>query len=73
MFIAMIGWGASWVHAKVLSAYINEYELIFLRNIFTVIAMLPILFFSKKSYTQKNLQNKFHQKLFFTKNFFLPK
>lgn len=49
MFIAMIGWGASWVHAKVLSAYINEYELIFLRNIFTVIAMLPVLYFSKKS------------------------
>ena len=49
MFIAMIGWGASWVHAKVLSAYINEYELIFLRNVFTVIAMIPVLYFSKKS------------------------
>jgi len=49
MFIAMIGWGASWVHAKVLSAYINEYELVFLRNFFTVIAMIPVLFFSKKS------------------------
>lgn len=49
MFIAMIGWGASWVHAKVLSAYINEYEMIFLRNIFTIIAMIPILLFSNKS------------------------
>jgi drug/metabolite transporter (DMT)-like permease len=49
LFIAMIGWGASWVHAKVLSAYINEYQLIFLRNVFTVIAMIPVLFFSKKS------------------------
>jgi len=49
MFIAMIGWGASWVHAKVLSTYINEYELIFLRNVFTVIAMIPVLYFSKKS------------------------
>ena len=49
MFIAMIGWGASWVHAKVLSTYINEYELILLRNIFTVIAMIPVLLFSKKS------------------------
>mgnify|MGYP005990752537 CR=1 FL=1 len=49
MFIAMIGWGASWVHAKVLSSYINEYELVFLRNIFTVIAMVPVLFFSTKS------------------------
>lgn len=49
MFIAMIGWGASWVHAKVLSTYINEYELIFLRNLFTVIVMIPVLYFSKKS------------------------
>ena len=49
MFIAMIGWGASWVHAKVLSAYINEYELIFLRNFFTVITMIPVLYFSRKS------------------------
>jgi len=49
MFIAMIGWGASWVHAKVLSAYINEYELIFLRNFFTVIALIPVLYFNKKS------------------------
>lgn len=49
MFIAMIGWGASWVHAKVLSSYINEYELIFLRNFFTVVIMIPILMLSKKS------------------------
>ena len=49
MTIAMLAWGASWVHAKVLSAYINEYELIFLRNIFTVLAMIPFLFLSKKS------------------------
>jgi len=48
MFIAMIGWGASWVHAKVLSVYINEYELIFLRNIFTIITMIPVLIISKK-------------------------
>jgi len=48
MFIAMIGWGASWVHAKVLSNYINEYELIFLRNFFTIITMIPVLIISKK-------------------------
>lgn len=48
MFIAMIGWGASWVHAKVLSVYINEYELIFLRNFFTIITMIPVLILSKK-------------------------
>ena len=57
MFLAMIGWGASWVHAKVLSAYINEYELIFLRNIFTIATMIPVLIFSKKYFhiTKKGL------------------
>jgi len=57
MFFAMIGWGASWVHAKVLSAYINEYELIFLRNFFTIITMIPVLIFSKKYFhiTKKGL------------------
>ena len=50
MFLAMAGWGASWVSAKVLSAYINEYELIFFRNIFTLITLLPILLFLKKSF-----------------------
>jgi len=51
MFIAMIGWGASWVHAKVLSNYINEYELIFLRNFFTIITMIPVLIISKKYFS----------------------
>jgi drug/metabolite transporter (DMT)-like permease len=50
MFLAMAGWGASWVSAKVLSAYINEYELVFFRNIFTIITLLPILIYSKKSF-----------------------
>ena len=48
MFLAMAGWGASWVNAKVLSAYINEYELIFLRNIFTIITLVPVLVVSRK-------------------------
>jgi len=57
MFFAMIGWGASWVHAKVLSTYINEYELIFLRNFFTIITMIPVLILSKKYFhiTKKGL------------------
>lgn len=50
MFLAMAGWGASWVSAKVLSAYINEYELVFFRNIFTIITLLPVLLYSKKSF-----------------------
>ncbi len=48
MFIAMIGWGASWVNAKVLSSYINEYELIFFRNFFTIISLVPVLYISRK-------------------------
>lgn len=50
MILAMAGWGASWVNAKILSSYINEYELIFFRNFFTIISMLPILIFLKKSF-----------------------
>jgi len=48
LFIAMIAWGASWVNAKVLSGYINEYELIFLRNFFTIITLGPVLIITKK-------------------------
>ncbi|MFY9075659.1 DMT family transporter [Malaciobacter mytili] len=48
MIFAMAGWGASWVNAKVLSSYINEYELIFFRNIFTLLTLTPILIFAKK-------------------------
>ncbi|MBP7769744.1 MAG: DMT family transporter [Aliarcobacter sp.] len=48
MVLAMAGWGASWVNAKVLSSYINEYELIFLRNFFTIITLAPFLIVSRK-------------------------
>ena len=50
LFLAMAGWGASWVNAKVLSSYINEYELIFLRNIFTIITLAPLIYLAKKSF-----------------------
>jgi len=50
MILAMAGWGASWVNAKVLSSYINEYELIFFRNIFTLITLVPVLFIARKSF-----------------------
>ena len=56
MILAMAGWGVSWVNAKVLSAYINEYELIFFRNIFTIITLMPILVFTKK-YFKINLRS----------------
>ncbi len=48
MILAMAGWGASWVNAKVLSTYMTEYELIFFRNIFTIITLGPVLLVSKK-------------------------
>jgi drug/metabolite transporter (DMT)-like permease len=48
MVLAMAGWGGSWVNAKVLSSYMNEYELIFFRNIFTIITLAPVLLVSKK-------------------------
>ncbi len=48
MILAMAGWGASWVNAKVLSSYVNEYEMIFLRNFFTIITLVPVLILSKK-------------------------
>lgn len=48
MVLAMAGWGASWVNAKVLSSYVNEYEMMFLRNIFTMITLAPFLIFTKK-------------------------
>ena len=48
MVLAMAGWGASWVNAKVLSSYINEYELIFLRNFFTIVTLAPVLIVTRK-------------------------
>jgi len=48
--LAMAGWGASWVNAKVLSSYINEYELIFFRNFFTIITLAPVLIIMRKKF-----------------------
>ena len=48
MILAMAGWGASWVNAKVLSSYIDEYQMMFLRNFFTIITLAPILIINKK-------------------------
>ncbi|RXJ98845.1 EamA family transporter [Arcobacter sp. CECT 8986] len=47
MIFAMASWGASWVNAKVLSSYINEYEMIVFRNFFTIITLAPVLIYSK--------------------------
>lgn len=50
LFLAMIGWGASWVNAKILSGYINAYEMIFFRFSITAITMIPIIVYMKKSF-----------------------
>lgn len=48
MSFAMFAWGVSWVSAKFVSTYINEYELIFLRNVLTIISLIPTLIYTKK-------------------------
>ncbi len=58
MFLAMAGWGASWVNAKVLSSYINEYELVFFRNLITSITLIPVLIITRK-YFYINLRSIF--------------
>lgn len=50
MVLSMIFWGASWVNVKVLSSYINEYELVFLRMGISFLSMIPILYFFKLPY-----------------------
>lgn len=48
--LAMIFWGASWVNAKVLSDYITAQELIFYRYFITIITLIPVLIYMKKSF-----------------------
>ena len=43
MLVAMFAWGAAWINTKVLTSYINEFELIF-------ITMIPIILYLKKSF-----------------------
>ncbi len=50
LFFAMIGWGGSWVNAKILSNYINEFEMIFIRFGLTGLTMIPIIIYLKKSF-----------------------
>ena len=50
MVFAMIFWGASWISTKVLTNYINEYELVFLRMGICFITIFPIIYFFKFSF-----------------------
>lgn len=51
MFFAMIGWGGSWVNVKILSSYINEYDVMFFRYIITAVTMIPIMLVLRKKFT----------------------
>jgi len=50
LFFAMISWGGSWVNAKILSSYINEFEMVFIRFGLTALSMIPIIIYLKKSF-----------------------
>lgn len=50
LFFAMIGWGASWVNAKALTYYINEFDMVFIRYSITALTMIPIILVLKKSF-----------------------
>ena len=51
MFLAMIGWGGSWVHVKYLSEHMSVNEIIFYRYLFTTVSMVPILLWLKRSFS----------------------
>lgn len=50
LILSMIFWGIAWVNTKILTAYVNEYELVFLRMGICFISMFPIIFFSNLSF-----------------------
>lgn len=46
----MIFWGASWISTKVLTIYIDAYEMVFLRMGICFLSMAPIILFLKMNY-----------------------
>ena len=46
----MIFWGIAWVNTKILTNYVNQYELVFLRMGICFISMFPIIYFSNLSF-----------------------
>lgn len=50
IIFAMFGWGLSWVSVKILSHYINEFEMVFFRFGITTFTMIPIILYLKKSF-----------------------
>ena len=47
---AMFAWGASWVNAKVLTSYIDPFEITFLRFGIAALTLAPLLIFLKRSF-----------------------
>jgi len=50
LFIAMLSWGASSVNMKILSSYVNEYEMMLFRYFFTAVTLIPVMIFLRKSF-----------------------
>ncbi len=50
IIISMIFWGASWISTKVLTNYIDAYEMVFLRMGICFLSMAPIILFLKMNY-----------------------
>ena len=50
MFLAMIGWGMSWVSVKILGHYIDEYAMILLRFGITAASLVPIIYLRGDSF-----------------------
>ena len=50
LILSMIFWGIAWVNTKILTNYVNEYELVFLRMGICFISMFPIIYFSNLSF-----------------------
>lgn len=50
LIISMIFWGASWISTKVLTLYIDAYEMVFIRMAICFFTMFPIIFVAKMKY-----------------------
>jgi len=50
MFISMTFWGLAWINAKILSNYLDTYNLIFWRFLFATISLVPVIILLKQSF-----------------------
>ncbi|HHD74640.1 MAG TPA: EamA family transporter, partial [Nitratifractor sp.] len=68
MFFAMLFWGLTWINAKVLSHYLDAYNLIFWRFLFSTVTIAPVVLYFRESFrvSFKNLLLSFIGALFLT-------